>query len=199
MRPISSIRSISSVTSRRREGTRTSISSATMATAKPRRSSRSVICKGVSSVANKLLAFATRNEMLHQGAMFGNNPTGDPKITPKLRCSMRKATRDSAAWIPTGSTPLSKRSEAAVNNPKERDVRRMLLRLKYADSMTTVWVVEETSLANDPITPAIATAPALSAITTVPEGNWRSSPSRVTILSAPRLSRTMIVLPTIFP
>ena len=56
-----------------------------------------------------------------------------------------------------GSTPFSKRADESERKPNSFDVRRTDAAAKYADSITTVVVLSDTSEFAPPITPATAT------------------------------------------
>lgn len=82
--------------------------------------------------------------------------------------------------------------------PRALAVSRTLGPSKQADSNTTVWVSSIMPEYSPPMTPATATALAVSEITSIFGFKVRSTPSKVTMVSASLARRTVMELPSIY-
>ena len=112
---------------------------------------------------------------------------------PPHASRMRRAARSSPSRVASGSVPRSKRCEASVCMPRERDVLRTARGSKCAPSRRTRVVFSEIAVASPPMTPARATGFSASAITRCWGVSARATPSSVTSVSPARARRTMIV------
>ncbi len=99
------------------------------------------------------------------------------------KLSHQLAALHAATAVIDGSTPRSNRYEDSVTMPKRFEVRRMLVLVKFADSIRISCVRSLISESNPPITPAIATGRSLSAITSISGSRFRSVLSIETIFS----------------
>ncbi len=103
------------------------------------------------------------------------------------------AARSAAGRATSGWMPRLKRMLASLGRLSALMVRRMLRKSKLADSRRTLVVVAETSVSAPPMTPASATGPAPSAMTSISGVSLRSTPSSVFSVSPARAGRTVIV------
>ena len=127
---------------------------------------------------------------------YGRETTSAAAVSlPPATSASKPAARAAARIWPSGSTPRSKRYEASVERPRAFEARRTLGASNPADSMRTRVVASVTAVEAPPITPATATGASASAITSVPSGRSRATPSSVSMVSPARLRRTTTVSP----
>ena len=106
---------------------------------------------------------------------------------------INSAARSAAGFTSSGWMPRLKRMLASLGRFSALMVRRMLRKSKLADSSSTLVVPLDTSVSAPPMTPASATGPASSAMTSMSGVSLRSTPSSVLSISPARAGRTVMV------
>ncbi len=124
----------------------------------------------------------------------GYRSTASPARVPPPRRTIIAAARSPACGMVLASTPRSKRCDASECRPRRLAVRRTLRGSNVAASSSTSVVSAETSLVAPPITPASATGPRPSAMTTSCSCRARSTPSSV-VMRSPRPARRTTMPP----
>ena len=165
---------------------------------KPRLSRVFTISSRVRSMPRNLLIHSTSSFTV-SGVWSALSTSMTPSTTspqPSSSTNWHIRSRDSGQLSLRRS--FSYRAEASVRIPRALAVSRTLGPLKQADSNTTVWVSSIMPEYSPPMTPATATALASSEITSMLGFKVRSTPSRVTMVSASFARRTVMALPSMY-
>src|SRR6202050_1968430 len=125
--------------------------------------------------------------MAGAAARPGYTSTPPSRISPPANCWISSAARREAISAISGSAPRSNRYDASVRRPSALDARRTLTGSNHAASSSKFRLANPISLSAPPITPAIPTACAPSAITHMSFPSVRSAASSVRTFSAAQI------------
>ena len=148
--------------------------------------------RGISVPSRALMRLSSSSMNVVSGSLASTSIV--PSYTsPAPSISTSSHARSTAGTVANRSRPFSNRPEASVRMPRAMAVLRMEWPRKLALSKTMVVVSSVISLFAPPITPASATGPSGSAMTSMPGVRAWSLPSSVRRDSPSSARRTMIL------